>query len=112
MLEKMSNGRVLKRCAAALIVLVCAAVSQAEDTLIVLNKSAASAWLLDPQTGEARAQLRVGDGPHEAAVSPDGKIAVVANYGIRGKNGNSLTVIDIPSRKVTATIDLDFTGHR
>jgi len=42
------------------------------DTLIVANKDAATVWLLDPASGERRAEVPVGNGPHEAAVSPDG----------------------------------------
>ena len=75
-------------------------------TLIVLNKAEASASLLDCETGEEVARVPTGDGPHEVAVSPDGVTAVVANYGIRGAPGRSLTVIDIPARSVRATIDL------
>ncbi len=75
-------------------------------TLIVLNKAEASASLLDCRTGEEVARVPTGDGPHEVAVSPDGVTAVVANYGIRGVRGNSLTVIDIPAKSVRATIDL------
>jgi YVTN family beta-propeller protein len=75
-------------------------------TLIVLNKAEASASLLDCRTGEEVARVPTGDGPHEVAVSPDGVTAVVANYGIRGAPGNTLTVIDIPAKSVRATIDL------
>ncbi|NOX37148.1 MAG: beta-propeller fold lactonase family protein [Calditrichaeota bacterium] len=74
-------------------------------TLIVLNKSDASAWLIRLKDGQKIADIPTGDGPHEVAVSPDGKLAVVTNYG--GKTpGNSLTVIDIPNRSVVKTIDL------
>jgi YVTN family beta-propeller protein len=75
-------------------------------TLIVLNKAQASASLLDCETGEEVARVPTGDGPHEVAVSPDGVTAVVANYGVRGAPGSSLTVIDIPAKRVRATIDL------
>ncbi len=46
-------------------------------TLIVLNKDGASASLRDRATGEEFARLDTGVGPHEVAVSPDGRIAVV-----------------------------------
>jgi YVTN family beta-propeller protein len=75
-------------------------------TLIVLNKAEASASLLDITTGEEVARVPTGDGPHEVAVSPDGVTAVVANYGVRGAPGSSLTVIDIPGRSARGTIDL------
>ena len=74
-------------------------------TLVVLNKSAASASLLDPVTGEERARIAVGEGPHEAATSPDGSIVVVCDYGAQ-KPGNTLTVIDAREAKLLRTIPL------
>ena len=77
-----------------------------EGTLIVLNKSEASASLIDLSSGDVVATVPTGDGPHEVDVSPDGKLAVAANYGTRESEGSSLTVIDVPSAKVIRTIDL------
>ena len=74
-------------------------------TLIVLNKDEASVSLLNRETGKEVGKIAVGDGPHEVAVSPDGKTAVVCNYGTRTP-GNSLSLIDLPTRTVTRTIDL------
>jgi YVTN family beta-propeller protein len=74
-------------------------------TLIVLNKSDATASLIDRRTGEEVATLPTGIGPHEVAVSPDGRLAVVGNYGQR-EPGHTLTAIDVPGRRVTGTIDL------
>ena len=75
------------------------------QTLVVLNKSAATATLLDLTTGQIVATIPVGAGPHEAVVSKDGRWAVTANYG-GSTGGNTLSVIDIPGRKVVRTIDL------
>ncbi len=75
------------------------------QTLVVLNKSAATATLLDLASGEIVATIPVGAGPHEAVVSKNGRWAVAANYGQR-TGGNTLSVIDIPGRKVVRTIDL------
>jgi YVTN family beta-propeller protein len=75
-------------------------------TLIVLNKAEATASLLDLESGEERARLDTGDGPHEVAVSPNGNVAVVANYGGRGAPGSTLTVIDLTKAAVRHTIDL------
>jgi DNA-binding beta-propeller fold protein YncE len=77
----------------------------AQGTLIVLNKAEASASLLDATTGTVVATLPTGTGPHEVAVSPDGRWALVANYGA-GEGGRSLTVLDVPARRVERTIDL------
>ncbi|MEM9291868.1 MAG: beta-propeller fold lactonase family protein [Acidobacteriota bacterium] len=77
------------------------------ETLIVANKSEASVSLLDLNTGAVAVTLPTGEGPHEVAVSPDGTIAVVTDYGVRGAPGSSLTVVDVPNGRVTKTIDLD-----
>ena len=75
-------------------------------TLVVLNKAEATASLIDLDTGKVKKTLPTGDGPHEVAVSPDGTVALVTNYGNRKADGNSLTVIDVGAGKVTSTIDL------
>ena len=51
------------------------------DTLIVLNKSDHEAALVDPETLAVVAKLPTGKGPHEVAVTPDGRWAFVSNYG-------------------------------
>lgn len=76
------------------------------ETLVVLNKSDATASLIDLASGVVRATLPTDHGPHEAAVSPDGRFALVGNYGTREKPGSSLTVIDLPTASVVRTIDL------
>jgi YVTN family beta-propeller protein len=75
-------------------------------TLVVLNKAEATASLIDLDTGKVKKTLPTGDGPHEVAVSPDGTVALVTNYGNSKVDGNSLTVIDIGAGKVIRTIDL------
>ena len=78
----------------------------AQGTLIVLNKSDNTVSLIDLKSKKSVATVPTGVGPHEAAVSPDGKIAVIANYGAQGQPGNSLTVVDISKKEVVRTIDL------
>lgn len=75
------------------------------DLLVVANKQAASATVLDAASGRTLATIPVGDGPHEVAVSSDGKWAVVTNYGNQ-RAGSSLSVIDLDRMAVTRTIDL------
>src|SRR5687768_3456595 len=75
-------------------------------TLIVANKAEATVSLIDLASGKVAATLPVGTGPHEVAVSPDGRLALIANYGTGGQPGSSLTLIDIPGAKVVKTIDL------
>lgn len=76
------------------------------ETLIVLNKSDDSASLIDARTGETRVVLGTGSGPHEVAVSPDGRLAVVANYG-NDSGGNTLTLLDLEDGKVAGEIVLE-----
>lgn len=76
------------------------------DTLVVLNKSDATASLIDLARGAAVATLPTGEAPHEVDVSPDGRLALVANYGTRTAPGSTLTLIDVPGARVVRTIAL------
>ncbi|MCL6482013.1 MAG: YncE family protein [Firmicutes bacterium] len=88
----------------------------AAGTLVVLNKSDHEAVLLDGQTLEVISRLPTGQGPHEAAASPDGRYVYVANYGAfavfreserpRMQPGNTITVLDLQNRTVKATWNL------
>lgn len=87
----------------------CAAASPAlaqrpTGTLVVNNMTDSSATLIDAASGRTVATLRTGEGPHEVAISHDGRWALVSNYGVRGKPGGSLTVIDMASARVARTI--------
>ncbi len=75
-------------------------------TLVVSNMNDHSATLVDAATGRVHATLPTGEGPHEVAVSHDGRWALVSNYGVRGKPGSSLTVIDVPRAAVARTISI------
>lgn len=85
--------------------LLLALLAPAEGTLIVLDKSDATASLHSDAGGPARAKLPVGRGPHEVAVSPDGRTAVVCDYGEQ-EAGRTLTVLDLAGTRVARTIDL------
>lgn len=76
------------------------------ETLAIVRKSDASVDLVDPATGRSRATLPTGNGPHEAAISPDGATLVVSDYGTRAEPGSSLTVIDLATRRVVSNVDL------
>jgi DNA-binding beta-propeller fold protein YncE len=72
-------------------------------TLVVVNKSAVTASIIDVASGTTLATLPTGQGPHEAVIDAAGRIAVASNYGAPEP---SLTVIDVPGLKVLRTIDL------
>jgi YVTN family beta-propeller protein len=86
------------------------------DILIVLNKSDHVAALVDPHTLEVLKKVPTATGPHEAAVSFDGRLAYVANYGAyrlfkEGEEpklvrGNTISVIDLLTQTVVDTFDL------
>lgn len=75
------------------------------NTLLVANKSEATVSFLDLDSGRVVATIPTGAGPHEIAVSPDGRTAVVADYG-QETPGRTLTVIDVAGARVERTIDL------
>lgn len=75
-------------------------------TLVVTNKSPSTASIIDVLSGKTLATLPTGQGPHEVVISGDGRVAVVTDYGAQGPGGNTLTVIDVPGRRVARTIDL------
>lgn len=88
-----------------LAVFLVAGVSQAA-TLLVGNKAEATLSLIDLATGKVAATLPTGTAPHEVAVSPDGKLALVTNYGTGPAPGSTLTLVDVPGAKVVRTLDL------
>ena len=73
-------------------------------TLIVTNKGPATATIIDVATGQVLATLPTGNGPHEVVLSSNGRTAVVTDYGTG--TGPTLTVIDVPGKRVARTISL------
>lgn len=71
-------------------------------TLVVLNKGESTATFVDVASGSVIATLPTGEGPHELAMTRDGRRAVSTDYG----GGNSLTVFDVEGPSVVRTIDL------
>ncbi len=74
-------------------------------TLVVTNKTPATATILDVATGRVLATLPTGQGPHEVAMTRDGRLAIVTDYGAQTP-GSTLTVIDVPGRRIVRTIAL------
>ena len=76
------------------------------EVLLVANKSDDTVDLIDLRTGVSTATLPTGGAPHEIAVSPNGALALITNYGDRDDPGSTLTIVDVPRATVIRTIDL------
>jgi YVTN family beta-propeller protein len=75
-------------------------------TLLVANNGEDTVALMDDATGALLKTLRTGEGPHEIAVSPDGRFAYIADSGAPTKPGNTVTVINLVKREVVAKFAL------
>jgi YVTN family beta-propeller protein len=85
------------------------AFGQGRDVLLVGNKQDADLSVIEIASGRTIKRIPTGEGPHEVAVSSDGKLIAVANYGA-ATPGHSLTVIDAATLEVVRTVSLaDFT---
>ncbi len=68
-------------------------------TLLVLNKADSNLAFVDAASLQVMAKIPTGSAPHEIAVSADGRIALVANYGTGPEPGSTISIIDIAGRK-------------
>jgi YVTN family beta-propeller protein len=73
--------------------------------LVVLNKEDATLVTVDPASGRILGTVPTGDGPHEVAVSDDGKMAFVGNYGGGQGPGSTISVIDLSAMKEVRRFD-------
>src|SRR5437016_8128208 len=83
----------------ALAAFVLTAFAARADTLFVLNKRDAMLAFVDPAAMKVLGKIPTGEGPHEVAVSDDGKTAIVCNYGTGPNPGTTLMVVDVAARK-------------
>ena len=76
-------------------------------TVVAVNQQSDSVTLIDLKTMEAYRHVPVVAGPHEAAVSPDGRRVLVTNYNKQGAGQQkTLSLIALPSGDSIKTIDL------
>lgn len=83
------------------------------QSLLVVNQQSRDVSIIDPYTGHQLARVKEGlpgVWAHEVAVSPDGRTAYLPIYGSSGVgkpgiDGHQMLVLDVPSRKIKATID-------
>lgn len=76
-------------------------------TVVAVNQQSDSITLIDLKTMEAYRHVAVVGGPHEAAVSPDGRSVLVTNYNKQGVGPQKvLSLIALPGGDTIRTIDL------
>jgi len=76
------------------------------ETLLVVRKSGDALDFVDPGSGLQLASVPTGHAPHEVSVSPDGRRAVVSNYGTRDQPGATLSIVDLVEPRELMRIDL------
>lgn len=77
-------------------------------TLLVVSQRDATVSLIDPSTGRTRAVIPTDPCPHEVAVSPNGRLAATANYGLPfgREHGGTVTLIDVVAGKKLRTVNV------
>ncbi|MDH5823754.1 gluconolaconase [Luteimonas sp. RD2P54] len=94
-----------------LLSLLCAALlaappkAAAAGELLVGNKADDTVWRLSLEDGRRLGEIATAPGPHEIAVSPDRRLAVVTGYG-GAAPGNRLTLIDTAAGRASGEVDL------
>ena len=75
-------------------------------TIVSANMTANTASVVDVASGELRATYETGQGPHEVAISHDGRWAVISVYGDRTSIGHSLLVLDLKGETAPRSIEM------
>jgi DNA-binding beta-propeller fold protein YncE len=76
------------------------------ETLLVVRKSQHAVDFVEPGTGTRLMSVDVGYTPHEIGVSPDGRRAIVTNYGTTEQPGRTVSLLDLEQPREIARIDL------
>lgn len=85
--------------------------AQSPERLLVLNKEDATLVVIDPAAGSILGTVPTGAGPHELAVSTDGRFAFASNYGTGPAPGHTISMIDIAALKEVRRIDVSPLGR-
>ena len=91
-----------------LLFLIAIAATAQNGTLLVANRhtDAGSVSLFDLETQVEIARIPIGGGwPHEIAVSPDGRLALTAEYG-EVEPGRRVVIMDIQEARVLGYVDM------
>jgi len=95
----------------ALLLWTAAAACWLPAQVLILHKGDDSLGIYEESTGKLLMKLPTGSKPHEFAVTPDGRLAFVTNYGVDSwteekQGGNTITVLDLEARKPAGEISL------
>src|SRR5262245_44674110 len=90
----------------AIVTLYLAAADGQSPRLLVLNTDDATLAIVNPESGAVLGTVPVGQGPHELAVSTDGKWAFASNYGTGAAPGRTISMIDLAARKELRRIEI------
>ena len=98
--------RIITSFAAAVFPIASAVAQSLSGTIVSANMTANTASVVDVATGELRATYETGPGPHEVAISHDGRWAAISVYGDRNSIGHSLLVLDLKGESAPRTIEM------
>lgn len=90
----------------SLLSLMTAPLGAQAGTIVAANMTASSASIVDVATGRTIATHATPPGPHEVAISNNGRWAVVSWYGDRTSIGSSLLVVDLDGKTPSRAIEL------
>lgn len=85
--------------------------SGVDGTLLIVSPADDAVTMIDAATGEEIKSRRTGKVPHEVAVSPDGRLAAVGNFGKRREPGRTLTIVDLTTHRLVREVDLGEYAH-
>ncbi|MBI4841891.1 MAG: hypothetical protein HY803_12615 [candidate division NC10 bacterium] len=79
------------------------------EVIVVVQKGDHSLGYYDFETGAELDRVPIDPFPHEFAISPDGRLAYMAHFGValaedEGPGGNTVSVVDIQARRRVGTI--------
>lgn len=89
---------------------VTAAVTSDGKQLVVTLYSENALAIVDLATDKVE-KVAVGEGPAQVYIQSDDKVAIVANQGNEQKPSNTITKVDLASRKATATVETGKGAH-
>lgn len=88
------------------LLLSCQPAASVADVLVISSNGENRALFVDPSNGKVLASLPTDNGPHDIAVSPDGRHAYIAITGGPQEAGHTITAIDLARRTVRSVFDL------